>query len=105
MVKHIVMWKLKDNYLGQSKNEIAKEVKRRLESLKNIINEVRTIEVGINEIQAEQAYDLVLYTEFYSQEDLSFYQTHPEHLKVVEYIRQVNKKRVVVDYTLDTEKL
>lgn len=83
------------------KNQIAYEIKRKLESLNTMIKEVKSIEVGINEILAEQAFDLVLYTEFNTQEDLSNYQKHPEHLKVVEYIRQVNEQRIVVDYTVD----
>ncbi|QVK17538.1 Dabb family protein [Mycoplasmatota bacterium] len=103
MVKHIVMWKLKDNYKGQSKLEIAKEIKKRLEGLKEVINEVKTIEVGINQVDDEQAYDLVLYTVFNKEEDLKIYQNHPAHLKVVDYIRQVNEQRVVVDYTVDTK--
>jgi len=94
------MWKLKDNYNNQSKKEIAQVMKNTLEGLKNVINEVIVIEVGINQIQAAQAFDIVLYTEFNNYDDLSTYQKHPEHLKVVDYIRQVSEERVVVDYEI-----
>ncbi len=100
MVKHIVMWKLKENYLGQSKNDIAKELKFLLENLKTKISEAIEIEVGINQISSEQSYDIVLYTEFKTFETMSIYQNHPEHLKVVDYIRQVTIQRVAVDYTV-----
>lgn len=98
MIKHIVMWKLKDEYVGKAKTELAKEIKTRLENLKNIIDEIETIEVGINFMVSDQVYDLVLYSVFKDKEDLYKYQNHPEHVKVVELIKKVNDKRVVVDY-------
>ena len=100
MIKHIVMWKLKDEALGQSKKVNDNEIKQKLEALKDTIDEIVSIEVGINLVEADQAFDLVLYSEFNNMEDLSIYQKHPEHQKVADFIGQVNKERVVVDYKL-----
>lgn len=100
MIKHIVMWKLKDEYESQNKNVLAQEMKKRLEALKGLIAEVVEIEVGINEFLTPQAFDIVLYTEFKSEDDLNTYQKHPEHLKVVDYIKQVTTERIFVDYTV-----
>lgn len=98
MIKHIVMWKIKENLEGRSKLENAKLVKNSMESLKKEIKEIINIEVGINIVEAEQAYDIVLYSEFASLEDLSIYQKHPAHLEAVKFVSPFLESRVVIDY-------
>lgn len=100
MIKHIVMWKLKDVAEGSSKMENAKKIKQILENLKSHIPEIAEIEVGINFIESPAAYDIALYSVFKSEEDLSIYQKHPEHVKVADFINKVREERVVVDYRL-----
>jgi hypothetical protein len=100
MIKHIVMWKLKDFAEGKSKAENAKEVKRLLEGLHGRILGLKAIEVGINIEPSEQAYDVVLYSEFDNMEALNTYQKHPEHLKVGEFVGKVREARTVVDYVI-----
>ena len=46
MVKHIVMWSVKDGANGMSKKQIAAEMAKKLLALKPIIKEIRTIEVS-----------------------------------------------------------
>ncbi len=98
MVKHIVMWKLKDSAEGGSKIENARKIKEGLEVLKGVIEEIRELEVGINFEKSDMAYDLVLYSAFDNERDLDIYQNHPEHLKVGAFIGKVKDKRIVVDY-------
>ncbi len=98
MIKHIVMWKLKETAEGKTKEENAKIIKEGLEGLKEKIDFLQAVEVGINFNGSEMAYDVALYTEFDSKEDLDRYQNHEEHLKVAAYVRKVNAARVVVDY-------
>ncbi|WP_186429384.1 Dabb family protein [Clostridium sp. BSD9I1] len=98
MIKHIVMWKLKEFADGKEKQENAKIIKTGLENLKDKINELKFIEVGINVNSSHQAYDIVLYSQFENMEDLNIYQNHPEHIKVGEFIKKVVNERVVVDY-------
>lgn len=98
MIKHIVMWKLKEASEGNSKLDNARIIKAQLENLKGIINEIIKIEVGINVVTGQGAYDLVLYSEFESIEALNIYQKHPEHVKVSEFVGKVREDRVVVDY-------
>jgi hypothetical protein len=69
-----------------------------LEALQDKIKEIRHIEVGININESEQAYDVVLYSEFNSIEDLNIYQNHQEHLRVAEFVGKVREARVVTDY-------
>jgi hypothetical protein len=98
MLKHIVMWKLKESAEGNSKGENAKLMKEKLEALKAKIPEIGVIEVGINAIPSDAAYDVTLYSEFSDESDFKTYQVHPEHLKVAEFVGKINDNRVVVDY-------
>lgn len=100
MIKHIVMWKLKDSAEGKERQENAKIIKNELEALKIEIKEIINIEVGINIVDDPGAYDLVLYSEFSNQKDLNIYQKHPAHVKIAEYIGKVRESRVVVDYEI-----
>lgn len=98
MLKHIVLFKLKPAAEGASKEENAKKIKRDLEALKEAIPQIRHIEVGINVIPSETAYDIAIYSEFADEKDLNIYMKHPEHVKVAEFIGKVRESRVVVDY-------
>jgi len=98
MIKHIVLWKLKEGVEGKSKPENAGELKVALENLKGKIPEIRSLEVGINFNPADTASDVSLYTEFNNLEDLDKYQKHPEHLKVVEIVKKLTAERRVSDY-------
>ena len=98
MLKHIVLFKLKPAAESASKEENAKKIKRDLEALKGVIPQIRHIEVGINVILSDAAYDIAIYSEFANEADLSTYAKHPEHVKVAEFVGKVKESRVVVDY-------
>jgi len=100
MVKHVVMWKLKDFAEGASKKENALKIKASLERLKFKIREVKYLEVGISASDAADFYDMVLISEFKDLRDLESYQKHPEHVKAAEFIGKVRLERKVVDYIL-----
>lgn len=98
MIKHIVMWRLKDFANEASKEENATRLKNSLESLKDKISEINHIEVGININRSEAAFDVVLYSEFDSMEALQAYQRHPEHMNIVGFVNEIRSERAVVDY-------
>lgn len=98
MIIHIVMFTLKDFAEGKDKSENLIIMKEKLESLIDNIDLIRKIEVGLNYNSSAAAYDIVLYSEFDSAEDLDAYQIHPEHRKVAEFIGKIDEKRAVVDY-------
>jgi len=101
MIKHIVMWKLKEVSECGDRVQNAKKMKHELEALKTKIPQIRHIEVGINNIPSDASYDIVLYSEFANEQDLETYQKHPEHLKVAEFIGKARERRAVVDYHVD----
>ncbi len=98
MVKHVVMWKIKDGHDGLNKSELSLKLKEALEGLKEKIGQIRTMEVGINFSGSEAACDVVLYSSFDTKEDLEIYQKHPDHVKVAELVSQIRTERRVVDY-------
>ncbi|HYA89105.1 MAG TPA: Dabb family protein [Nitrospirota bacterium] len=100
MIKHIVMWKLKEIAECGDRLQNAKKMKHDLEALKRVIPQIRHIEVGLNSLPSEGSYDIVLYSEFENEKDLEIYQKHPDHVKVAEFISTVRERRAVVDYTI-----
>ena len=98
LIKHIVMWKLKEFSEGKSKLENAKQIKMSLENLKEEISQIEFIDVGLNINKSKQAYDIVLYSEFKNEEDLNIYQNHPSHIRISEFVTKVRDERMVVDY-------
>lgn len=101
MIKHIVMWKLKEVAECGDRIHNAKKMKHDLEALKAKIPQIKHIEVGINAIPSDASYDVVLYSEFANEKDLEVYQKHPEHLKAAEFIAIARERRAVVDYHVD----
>ncbi|MDA3884162.1 MAG: Dabb family protein [Candidatus Delongbacteria bacterium] len=100
MIKHIVMWSMKKDSDLALKISNAMEVKKRLESLKSNIFEIKKLEVGVNFSNSSTAYDIVLYSEFESREDLNHYMGHPKHLIIREYIDNVTEEHHVIDYEI-----
>lgn len=98
MIKHIVMWRLKDEAAGATKEVNALKLKESLESLVGVIPTLKAAEVGINFNPSDAAFDVVLYSEFDDREGLSAYQTHPEHMKIVDFVGEIRTDRAVVDY-------
>ncbi|MDR3652819.1 MAG: Dabb family protein [Paludibacter sp.] len=101
MIKHIVFFELAERAEGKSKVENAEKIKSELENLRNLIPEIKKIEVGINCPNAPKTnFDIALYSEFESFETLDTYQEHPEHKKVAAYIGKVRISRAAVDYEI-----
>ena len=100
MIKHIVLWKIKDGVEGKTKKESVLVLKEALEGLKGKIKEIHFLEVGLNFNPADTACDLSLYSEFKTQQDLDNYQKHPDHLKVAELVKKLATDRRVSDYEI-----
>lgn len=98
MIKHVVMWRIKDDCEGNNKRATALLLKEELESMIGKIDGLNSLEVGINVNTSPAAFDLVMITEHHTLRDLEFYQEHPVHLAVAALIKASTKERVVVDY-------
>jgi len=98
MLKHIVMWKLKEQAEGKTKAENALWMKENLEALVGVIPQICSLEVGINCKEGEMAYNAVLISTFQNEEDLAIYKVHPEHVKISTYCKKIREARAVVDF-------
>ena len=97
MVKHIVMWSLKEK--DEIKRlEVAKEIKAKIEGLVGKIDGLITAEVGIN--FNSNGYDICLLSELISKDALAFYQDHPLHVEVKEFVSKLVESRAVSDYVI-----
>ena len=97
MIKHIVMWKVRGN-TPQEKAEAAQLVKSSFEGLVGRIPGLTKLEVGLDSSGVDYACDVVLYSEFESQEALDAYATHAEHLRVKQELGDSRIVRYQVDY-------
>lgn len=91
MVKHVVCMKFKDR-------EEAPKVAVMLRSLVGKVPTLLSMEVGLDYMQSQRSYDLVLIATYASREALDAYSVHPEHKKVQEYIHGVREAVVAVDF-------
>lgn len=101
MIRHIVMWKLKEFSTEAEKQSVISTIKSKLMSLKGKVPSLKAIEVGSNAPEAAPTnWDVALVTDFETIEGLNEYQVHPEHVKVATYIREQVASRSCVDYEL-----
>jgi hypothetical protein len=80
------------------KEKHQKKLVSQLEALPHFISVIEKLEVGNNISDRSAAMDLVLYTEFKDEAALNEYRVHPEHLKVLDFIKEVVAEARVVDY-------
>lgn len=99
MIKHIVMWNVRGE-TAEEKAAVAALVKSRFEAIAGLIPGLTKLEVGLDSSRVEHACDMVLYTEFESQEALDAYAAHPEHLRVRDELAGTRIARFQVDYPI-----
>ena len=100
MVKHIILWNLKDEFSNEQKLEIMAQIKEGLEALKGKIDGLVEIKVQIEKLETSTA-DLMLDSTFESFDALKFYSTHPEHVKVAdERVRPFTAIRSCLDFEI-----
>lgn len=98
MVKHVVTFQFAGS--PEIRREVATRFRDALLALPQQIEELKSIEVGLNENPAEQ-WDLVLIAQAETLADVAAYSAHPAHLAAVEIIAGHKAGRACVDYTID----
>ncbi len=99
MIKHVVMFKFLEEAEGRTKQENLEIIKRMLENLVGVVPTLKSATVKINSEKANQDnYDLVLISEYDDWEGLQAYNTHPEHVKVGQAIKNLRESRACVDF-------
>lgn len=103
MVKHVILWKLKESLSGEEKDNVMKEMKEHLEALVGKVPGLRSLRVTINEMESSNA-DVMLDSELEDAEALKGYQVHPEHVKTADtYVRPFAEIRLCMDYPVPEE--
>ncbi len=97
MVKHIVLWTLKEEKKADEDAIIA-DLQTRFHSLLGVVDGLTAIEVGKNYNGGK--YDLVLYCELTTKEAQDSYQTHPAHIAIKNIVHEVVCGRECVDYEI-----
>ncbi|NLO23263.1 MAG: Dabb family protein [Fibrobacter sp.] len=100
MINHIVFWKLKEKAVGKDAIENGTQMVEMLNDLINKVPGIVKMEAGIDFNRSAAAWDVALFSQFKSIEDLNNYQKHPEHIKVGDFIKEVVSSRSVVDYEI-----
>ena len=98
MIKHIVMWTIKEGAEGNTKQRNAELIKEKLEALYGKVPQIKKIEAGISYRHDKEDFDVVLISEFESKKDLEEYQKHPIHNIAAEFNGKVRDKRICVDF-------
>ena len=100
MVKHVILWTLKDELSASEKEDIKKGIKEGLEGLAGKIPGMIDIKVNINGL-ASSTVDLMLDSTFESEEALKEYSVHPEHVAVADSkVRPYTKLRSCLDFEI-----
>ena len=98
MVKHIIIWKIKDEYDDAKKEEIKLGVKTGLEGLAGQVPGLTEIKVQTEMLPTSNG-DLMLDSTFESFEALKGYAVHPAHVDVADNkVRPFMASRSCVDF-------
>lgn len=98
MVKHIILWKLKDEFSTEEKAEIKAGIKAGLEGLQGKIPGLMDIRVQAEGLASSNA-DLMLDSTFENEESLKSYSVHPAHVEVADTkVRPYTQTRLCLDF-------
>jgi quinol monooxygenase YgiN len=97
MIRHIVMWKLRQFADAQ-------HFKHLLESCRGIVPGMTDFEVGIRCAQLEATQDVVLFATFSNRTALDAYLAHPHHQSIAKVLGQMRTAREVLDYDLEASR-
>lgn len=97
MVKHIIIWTLKNEFSDAEKHEAAQKIKSGLEGLSGKIPGMTEVKVNIDLLTSSSG-DVMLDTTFVDEDALKAYQVNPDHVAVAAYVRSVVSDRKCVDF-------
>jgi hypothetical protein len=101
MVKHIILWKLKEEYTEEQKAEIRQGIKAGLEGLAGVIPGLLSITVNADGRLASSNADVMLDSTFTDEAALKGYAVHPAHQEVANTkVRPFTETRLCLDFEL-----
>ena len=98
MVKHIILWQLKDELSEEEKKDVMAGIKEGLEGLKGVVPGLLEIHVQTEKLESSNA-DVMLDSTLESEEALKGYAVHPAHVAVANgKVRPYTVLRTCLDY-------
>jgi hypothetical protein len=98
MIRHIVLFKLKDFSSETEKNQAIQNVLEIFRSLIGQIPQIREYRVEPDCVHGISSYDVIVDGVFDNLEDLRAYQAHPAHVDAVTMNKQWSESKTVGDY-------
>ena len=99
MVKHVILWKLKDELTVSTKEEAIARIKSELEALVGNIPGLISLSIIAPDLASSNA-DIMLDSTLESEEALKGYQVHPMHVAAATFVRANTELRLCADYTI-----
>lgn len=100
MIKHVILWQLKEELSDSEKAVIKENMKRELEGLKGKVPGLVEMTIQINPLSTSNA-EVMLDSTLESEEALKGYAVHPEHVKVADnFVRPYTQVRMCMDYEI-----
>lgn len=98
MVKHIILWQLKDELSAEEKEAVKKGIKEGLEGLAGQVPGLTEIKVQTTCLASSNV-EVMLDSTFEDEEALKGYAVHPAHVEVADTkVRPYTKSRACMDF-------
>lgn len=98
MIKHVILWQLKEELTAEEKQKVKEGIKSGLEGLLGQVPGLQAVHVQIEGLASSNA-DVMLDTTFTDEAALKAYAVHPAHVAVADgAVRPYTKTRVCMDF-------
>ena len=98
MIKHIILWQLKEELKGEEKEQIKNNMKAHLEALVGKVPGLISMQIVIDGLESSNA-DVMLDSTLEDEAALKGYAVHPEHVAAADtYVRPFTAVRTCMDY-------
>ena len=94
MITHIVIWK----YRADIEQKLRDEHIAMLKQLSATIDYLKSLSVGADVLRLARSYDTGLVATFDDRAALEAYTVHPDHIKVVDFGRNISEHVASVDF-------
>ncbi|MBQ7527645.1 MAG: Dabb family protein [Bacteroidaceae bacterium] len=99
MVKHIILWRLRDDLAPEEKQHVKQDIKAGLEGLAGRIPGLLSIKVNVDGRLDSSNADIMLDSTFTDEASLKAYAVHPEHVAVADgKVRPYTSLRTCLDF-------
>jgi len=101
MIRHIVMWNLKDHAEGADKAVNLEKAKALLLSCASVVPGIQAFEVATATPGMDCTNDLALHMLLDDAQVLAAYQNHPQHVAIKPFMKAVVQERRCMDFIVE----